>query len=127
MIPKAESRAYFRALGKHIEVLRKERGMTQGELARTLGVSQQTTFSWEIGDRRINVLMLTKLAHIFDTSVEDLTGLKTPVRPQRRLSPAGMRHAERYQQLSKKHQRFVARIIDVLLEQNSPRPPTVSN
>jgi DNA-binding XRE family transcriptional regulator len=124
MISKAESRAYFRSLGKHIEVLRKEEGMTQAELARTLGVSQQTTFSWETGDRRINVLMLIKLARIFDTSVEELSGLKMPVRPQRRLSPAGVRHAERYQQLSKTQQRFVMKIIDVLLEQ---QPSAASN
>lgn len=39
---KVESRAYFHALGAHITALRKEQGMTQAELARALGVSQQT-------------------------------------------------------------------------------------
>ena len=50
---KAESRAYFRALGKHITELRKEIGMTQAELARALKVSQQTVFAYELGDRRV--------------------------------------------------------------------------
>jgi transcriptional regulator with XRE-family HTH domain len=124
---KAESRAYFRALGAHIEELRKEQGMTQAELARALGVSQQTVFAYELGDRRVSVLMLIKLARIFETSVEELSGMKMPIRPNRRLSPAGVRHAERYQQLSKTQQRFVTRIIDVLLVMNSPRPLIVSN
>ncbi|WP_129780376.1 helix-turn-helix transcriptional regulator [Peristeroidobacter soli] len=44
---KAESRAYFRALGKHISQLRKEIGMTQAELARALNVSQQAVFAYE--------------------------------------------------------------------------------
>jgi DNA-binding XRE family transcriptional regulator len=66
---KAESRAYFRSLGKHITELRKEIGMTQAELARALKVSQQTVFAYELGDRRVSVLMLVKLARIFDTSV----------------------------------------------------------
>lgn len=127
MIPKAESRAYYRSLGKHITELRKEKGMTQAELARALGVSQQTAFAYELGDRRVSVLMLVKLARIFDISVEELSGLKMPIRPKRRLSPAGIRHAERFQQMSNTQQRFVKRIIDVLLEQNSPRPSTASN
>ena len=113
---KAESRAYFRALGKHITELRKEIGMTQAELARALKVSQQTVFAYELGDRRVSVLMLVKLARIFDTTVEELSGLKMPIRPKRRLSPAGVRHAESFQQLSRTEQRFVKKIIDTLQE-----------
>jgi transcriptional regulator with XRE-family HTH domain len=116
---KEESRAYFRALGAHVSQLRKEQGLTQAELARLLGVSQQTVFAYELGDRRVSVLILVKLTKIFGVSTEELTGMTTAVRPKRRLSPAGIRHAERYQQLSKTEQRFVERIIDVLLERNS--------
>jgi transcriptional regulator with XRE-family HTH domain len=118
---KQESRAYFRALGSHISVLRKEQGMTQAELARALGVSQQTVFAYELGDRRVSVLIVAKLAKIFGVSVEELMGLTRAPRPgHRRLSPAGMRHAERFQQLSKTEQRFVKKIMDVLLERNIP-------
>ena len=115
-----ESRSYFRALGAHITVLRKERGMTQAELARTLGVSQQTVFAWELGDRRVSVLMLIKLAKVFEVPVEQLMGMIKSQQPaNRRLSPAGIRHAERFAQLSKTQQRFVSRIIDVLEGQNA--------
>jgi transcriptional regulator with XRE-family HTH domain len=113
---KLESRAYFRALGNHISQLRKETGMTQAELARALGVSQQTVFAYELGDRRVSVLMLVKVARIFDTSVEELSGLKRPIRRKRRLSPAGVRHAECYQSLPKADQRFVKKIMQTLLE-----------
>jgi transcriptional regulator with XRE-family HTH domain len=123
---KAESRTFFRALGKHIGVLRKEIGMTQAELGRALGVSQQTVFAYELGDRRVNVLTIVKLARIFDVPLEELAGVKMPIRPKRRLSPAGIRHAGRFQQLSKTQQRFVHRIIDVLLVQNAPHSSTAS-
>lgn len=123
---KAASRSYFRALGAHIGVLRKEQGMTQAELAHALGVSQQTVFAYELGDRRVSALVLVRLACIFGVSVEELSGMNKSIRPpNRRLSPAGVRHAERFQQLSKTQQRFVKRIIDVLLEKNSPRPSTI--
>src|SRR3712207_4668524 len=96
--------------------------MTQAELARAIGVSQQTVFAYELGDRRISVLILVKLAKIFGVSTEELTAMTaTTPRSQRRLSPAGIRHAERFQQLSKTEQRFVKKIIDVLLERDSRR------
>ncbi len=62
------------------------------------------------------MLILVKLARIFGTSVEELAGLKMPIRPNRRLSPAGVRHAECYAKLSRTEQRFVKKIIDTLLE-----------
>ena len=114
---KAESRAYFRALGETISVRRKEIGMTQSELSRALGVSQQTVFAYELGDRRVSVLIVAKLAQIFQVSVEDLIGLNRAPRPVKyRLSPAGIRHSQRFQQLSRTEQRFVKKIIDTLLE-----------
>jgi transcriptional regulator with XRE-family HTH domain len=118
---KQESRAYFRALGVHVSTLRKEHGLTQAALARLLGVSQQTVFAYELGDRRISVFMLVKLAKILGVSLEALMGLTIPARPKRRLSPAGIRHAERFQQLRKNEQRIVTRMIDVLLRNDSPR------
>ena len=118
---KAESRAYFRALGAHISVLRKEQGMTQAELARALAVSQQTVFAYELGDRRVSVLIVAKLAKVFDMPVEELMGMRKQVLAKHRLSPAGMRHAERFQQLGKTEQRFVKKIIDLLMEKRAPQ------
>jgi transcriptional regulator with XRE-family HTH domain len=119
---KQESRAYFRALGAHVSMLRKSRGMTQAELARAIGVSQQAVFAYELGERRVSVLVLAKLARIFAVSVEEMVGLSKPVRvPQGRLSPRCVRHAERLQALSKTQQRFLIRIIDVLEDSNSRR------
>ena len=112
---KHESRAYFKALGAHVTTLRKSRGMTQAELARAIGVSQQCVFAWEIGDRRISALVLAKLSKIFSTSVENIVGLSKPLRVRTgRLSPRWIRHAERLQALPKTQQRFLIRIIDVL-------------
>ncbi len=119
---KAESRAYFRALGKHITERRKRIGMTQAELARAIGVSQQAVFAYELGERRVSVLILGKLSRVFAVSVGDLIGMSQPARgPKRRLSPRAMRHAERLVALSKTQQRFVVRIIDVLESTNIGR------
>lgn len=110
-----ESKQYFAALGAHVAFLRKQHGMTQAELARAIGVSQQAMFAYEWGERRISVLVLAKIAKVLTVAVEELIGMAQPARaPKRRLSPRAIRHAERILALSKTHQRFVVRIIDVL-------------
>lgn len=112
---RVETKRYFAALGAHVASLRKARGMTQAELARAIGVSQQAVFAYELGDRRISVLVLAKLATVFSTTVESMVGLSKPLRvPKGRLSPRCVRHAKRLQTLPRTDQRFVIRIIDVL-------------
>ncbi|MFC4310863.1 helix-turn-helix transcriptional regulator [Steroidobacter flavus] len=120
IVIKHESRAYFRSLGSQIAMTRKARGMTQAELARAIGVSQQAVFAYELGERRVSVLILAKIAKVFTVPVEEMIGLSKPSRiPKGRLSPRAMRHAERLQGLTKTQQRFVIRIIDVLESSNS--------
>lgn len=119
---RAETKKYFALLGAHIAKTRKSLGFTQKELADRLGVSQQAVFAYEIGDRRVSVLVLDKLAKIFGVTIEALVRFSAPppVRKQR-LSPRAIRHAERLQSLSKSHQRFVVKIIDNLEERRDGR------
>jgi len=70
MSMRTESRAYFKALGAHVTTLCRSQGMAQAEPARAIGVSQQAVFSYELGERRISVLELAKIAKIFSASVE---------------------------------------------------------
>jgi transcriptional regulator with XRE-family HTH domain len=116
---RAESKRYFALLGAQIAQLRKARGMTQAELARAIGVSQQAVFAYELGERRPSILLLAKIAKALTVAVEDLIGLskQAPAR-KGRLSPRAMRHAERLQALTKTQQRFVIKIIDVLEDSN---------
>jgi hypothetical protein len=75
---------------------------------------------YELGNRRVNLLALINLAKIFRAPVEQLMGMTEAAHPiKHRLSPAGIRHAERFQQLSKTQQCFVKKIMDVLLEQTA--------
>ena len=92
--------------------------MTQAELARALGVSQQAVFAYEIGDRRISVLVLERLARMFRLNIDQFLGFAPEPVKKGRLSPRAMRHAERLQALSKTQQRFIVRILDVLEEHN---------
>ncbi len=115
-----KSRVFQKLSVRTFLMLRKSRGMTQAELARALGVSQQAVFAYELGERRVSVLILSKIAKVFAVSVEDMVVFSKTARvPKGRLSPRAMRHAERLQALSKTQQRFVIRILDVLEKSNS--------
>jgi transcriptional regulator with XRE-family HTH domain len=98
--------------------LRKSRGMTQAELARALGVSQQAVFAYEIGERRISAIILERIANLFRLTMDQLLSFAPEPMKKGRLSPRAMRHAERIQALSKTQQRFIVRILDVLEEHN---------
>ncbi len=61
----------------NLRQLRKEAGLTQGQLAQQLGVSQSSIGMYEHGMREPNIEMLTKLAEHFDTNIDFLiTGIK---------------------------------------------------
>jgi transcriptional regulator with XRE-family HTH domain len=115
---KQESRAYFKALGAHITQLRKARDMTQAELARALGVSQQAVFAYELGERRTSVLILAKITKVFNVTLDELSGLRQQPARKGRVSPRAIRHAERLQALPTTQQRFILRILGMLEASN---------
>ena len=55
-----------------IEQKRKERGMTQQQLAAALGVSRQTIISLENGKYNPSILLAHVIARLFGTQIEDI-------------------------------------------------------
>lgn len=63
-------------LNENIKNLRKNRGMTQEELAVRLNVVRQTVSKWEKGLSVPDAEMLQKIAEVLDTSVTELLDAK---------------------------------------------------
>ena len=61
-------------IGKFIAELRKEKKMTQEELAVLLGVSNKSVSRWENGETTPNVETLKLLSRFFDVSINTLLG-----------------------------------------------------
>lgn len=59
-------------IGKLIAKRRKEKGMTQGELAERLSVSNKTISKWETGAGLPDISILVDLASVLDIGVDDL-------------------------------------------------------
>lgn len=65
------------SVGERIIALRKEKGMSQGDLASALDISRQAVSKWENDLSTPDPLKLIKLADILDTDIEYLsTGRK---------------------------------------------------
>lgn len=65
-----------KSMGEIIAVLRRERGMTQKELADRLNITDKAISKWERGLALPDTAAIPKLAEIFGVSVEELISAK---------------------------------------------------
>jgi transcriptional regulator with XRE-family HTH domain len=115
----ANERAFFQRLGTRVAELRRSQNITQVEMAATLGVSQQTINSYEVGRRRIPVSALPTLARSLGVSLEELFGDDAAAAKKRGPAPKLQQQIERIQQLPRTQQRFVMQMLDTVIAQAS--------
>jgi len=110
---------FFKALGARIAQARKDRGLTQQQLADQLGVAQQTLAHYEVGRVRIAASMLPVLAQILDLSLEEILTGQATSRPAGKRGPASrlQQQVDAIGQLPKAKQRFVVEMLDTVLAQ----------
>ena len=60
--------------GRKIAQLRKERNITQVEMADKLGISYQAVSNWERGESMPDISKLPELAQIFEVSIDEILG-----------------------------------------------------
>lgn len=56
----------------HIKKFRKKEKLSQSDIAKELGIKQNTFSQWETGRRKPDVMQAIKLADILGTTVESL-------------------------------------------------------
>ena len=69
-------------IGKNIAELRKNNGMTQEQLAETLGVSSQAVSKWENEVTMPDIMLLPVIAGCFDITLDELYGGRKPKEKQ---------------------------------------------
>ena len=67
------------------KLLRKDKGLTQEQVAEILGTSPQTISRWETGTSTPDITMLPKIASYFDITVDELLGIKKGIKKQKIL------------------------------------------
>jgi len=111
---------FFKELGTRIKIYRKETGLTQIQLAKVLGISQQHMGSFENGIRKIPASMLPTLAELFGISLETLYGQEETDKPTKRgPTPKLLKQVEQLAALPKSKQKFVMEMLDTVIKQQA--------
>ena len=61
-------------IGENIQALRKEKHLTQEELAEVFGVTSQSISKWELGETSPDIKQAKELSKIFKVSLDELVG-----------------------------------------------------
>ena len=90
------------AVGSRLRQLRKERDLTQAELARQIGIQQSDLSRMEKGEYRVSLDNLFKILAIFDLDLADFfgDGSKTSEQVQQPLSRTDMKTLHLLRELS---------------------------
>lgn len=102
--------------GQRLAALRKEKGITQIELAGRLGVAQSVVSDYETGALRLHGEVIAQLTAILGISADELLGLKPETQSagavkNRRLA----RRLQAIEKLSKRDQDALLRTIDAFV------------
>lgn len=112
--PRPKVEHVTRDIGLRVARVRKERGVTQVQLAEHLGVSQPNISAYEHGVLRLPSDLLLKIAEILKVSSDELLGLTAPREPavgSLRLR----RRLERIVSLPKRDREALTRLLDAFL------------
>jgi transcriptional regulator with XRE-family HTH domain len=108
-------------IGERIARLRKERGITQVEMADLLGLSQPVVSDYERGTLRLHGELIAKLAKILRASADEILGLEKAATTARGIRDTAIaRRLRDIDKLSKRDRDALARTIDAFLARAKP-------
>jgi transcriptional regulator with XRE-family HTH domain len=80
----------FKEIGKKIQQAREERGLTQVELAQTLGITQAALSNYELGKRRLYLHQIEEIARFLSKDLEYFIGSNDEGVPESRLDVSSL-------------------------------------
>ena len=109
------TRKGMESIAERVARLRKEKGITQGEMARLLGVSQPVVSDYEHGDLRLHGELIIQLSRILGASTDEILGLKSPKTSNAVKNRRFLRRLQQVDTLPKRDQEALLRTIDAFL------------
>ncbi len=103
-------------LGQRFARLRKEKGITQVELAKSIGIRQALISDYERDRLRPHYEMIIRFALALEVSADELLGLKTPKTKGNGGSLKILRRMKKIEALPPAQQKVLLRTIDTFLK-----------
>ena len=75
------------SFGKRIKALRRNKDMTQEQLAEMLSVSPQAVSRWETDTAMPDISLIPAICNLFDTSADHLLGIDSENKKQKQNFP----------------------------------------
>jgi putative transcriptional regulator len=106
------------SFGQRLAEIRKNKGYTQTELSKKIGITQGLISDYELDKLRPYHEMIIRFALALDVSSDELLGLKECQIPQSTVKPASrlLRRMERIEQLPDFKQKVLLNTIDTFLK-----------
>ena len=105
-----------KTVGQRVRQLRKKRGLSQTEVADTLGVHQSLVSEYELGTVRIPAPVLAAFGQMLKTPLDELVGLK-PLKENGLFKDRRfIRRLERVEKLPKRAKDALLKTIDTYLD-----------
>jgi transcriptional regulator with XRE-family HTH domain len=104
------------SLGKRVARLRKEKRITQVELAKRIGIIQSMVSAYERDKLRLSAEMALRFALALGVSIEELMSTKNHPHPEHKPSRKVLRRMEQIEKLPPRKQEFVLQALDSLLK-----------
>ena len=95
-------------IGRFIQALRKEKGLTQEQLAERFMVARRTVSRWETGSNLPDIVLLGEMSDFFEV---DLRELLDGERKQQKMDPELKETVDKVAQYSEAKQKRLARIV----------------
>lgn len=112
----AMAKTAVETIGERIARLRKERGITQKELADLLRVTQPVVSDYERGELRVHGELLVRLAEILRVSANEILGLEKNGKTEAAVKNRRLqRRLQAIDKLPKRDQEALLRTIDAFL------------
>jgi transcriptional regulator with XRE-family HTH domain len=104
-----------KTIGQRVRQIRKKHGLSQTEVADTLGVHQSLVSEYELGTVRIPATVIAAFAQILKTPLDELVGLK-PLKENGAFKDRRfIRRLERIEKLPKRAKQALLNTIDTYL------------
>ena len=103
-------------IGQRIAHLRKERGYTQIELAKKIGIIQNLISDYENDKLRLHAEMVIRFAQALEVSSDDILGLNGAKKNGEKTSLRLLRRTKRIAELPSSQQKTLLKTIDTFLK-----------
>jgi transcriptional regulator with XRE-family HTH domain len=103
-------------VGQRLARIRRERGITQAELAERLGLAQPNVSDYERGILRLNADLILRLTEILKVSADELLGIKESAVSSGARNRRLARRIEEIDRLPRRDQEALLRTIDAFLQ-----------